>query len=326
MNRISVGLWLAVIGAVLSFVALGSNFYEYTPPGDSEVTTADAWFGVPHTSQLLLAAALIAVVLTVFTAAGRSLFRGRTVGIITAVAGLVSTAWLGYRMLAPPFDFETQPTESMANLFSFDHCLWFCPPSQAIDATLLPGIWFGFIGGLLVLIGGLIHIFSPRAAATPANFWVADRQSGLTPWLTIAALGALGQFIFGYTFFPFYIQSPADDPTVWTGWLPTPHTSMVVLWGSVLVVGLVIAAARNRAPVSPAAMGGLVAAIGLVSGARILYRMIEPPFGGGTIPAELQIGAYLSIISAVVLIIAALTHGRSHRQPAPTEQPKKESV
>lgn len=321
MNRISIGLWLAVIGAVLIFVALGSNFYEIA--GDEGPEVQDAWFGVPHTSQLLLAAALIAVVLTAFTAAGRSLFRGRTVGIITAVAGLVSTAWLGYRMLAPPFDFELRSTETMANLFTFDHCLWFCPPSQAVDATLLPGIWFGFIGGLLVLIGGVVHIFSPRAAATPANFWVADRQSGLTPWLLLAGIGALGQFIFGYTFFPFY-HVPELGERTWSGWLPTPHTSMVVLWATVLVVGLVIAAARNRAPVNPAAMGGLTAAIGLVSGARILYRMIEPPFRGGTVPAELQIGAYLTIISAVVLIIAALIHGLTHRQPAPSQPQERE--
>lgn len=317
MSRISIGQWVAIVGAVLIFVALGSNFYSI--PGEDGPQIQDAWFGVPHTSQLMLGTAVIAVVLAAFAAAGRSMFRGVTVGVITTVMGLLSTLWLGYRMLAPPFDFELQSTETWASLFSFDHCLWFCPPSQAVDAELLPGIWIGFIGTVAVLVGGIVHLLSRPARATPANFWMAESQTGMTPWLGLAGLGALGQFVFGYTFFPFY-YTPETPPGAeyWSGWLPTPHTSMLVFWMSLLIIGLVIAASRQRAPVSPSAMGGLVAALGLVSGVRILYRMIEAPFRGGTVPAELQVGAYLAIASALLIIIAGIVHGATHKQPAPS--------
>ncbi len=323
MNRISIGQWIAIVGAILIFVALGSNFYGGL--GEEGTDTAGAWFGVPHTSQLMLGTAVIAVLLAAFAAAGRSMFRGVTVGIITAVMGLLSTLWLGYRMLAPPFDFELQGTETWASLFSFDHCLWFCPPSQAVDASLLPGIWIGFIGTVAVLVGGIVHLLSRPARATPANFWVASRQTGMTPWLGVAGLGALGQFIFGYTFFPFYV-TPTMDERVWSGWLPTPHTSMLVFWVSLIVIGLIIAASRQRAPVSPSGMGGLVAALGLVSGVRILYRMIEAPFRGGTVPAELQIGAYLAIVSALVIIVAGIVQGATHKEAPATTSPERERV
>lgn len=313
MNRISIGQWIAIVGAVLIFVALGSNFYEV--PAENGPDVQDAWFGIPQTSQLLLGAGLISVVLAMFSAVGRSMFRGKTVGIVMALLGLVGTLQLGYRMIAPPFDFELESSETWMNIFSFDHCLWFCPPSQAVDATLLPGIWIGFAGILAVLVGGVVHALSPTANATPANFWHAERQTGVTPWLGLAGLGALGQFVFGYTFFPFYYV-PELGERLWSGWLPTPHTAMLVFWMSVLIIGLVIAAYRHAAPLSPSGMGGLIAALGFVSAARIGYRMIEAPFRGGTVAAELQIGAYLAIVSAVVIIVAGIVHGATHKEPA----------
>lgn len=322
MNRISIGQWIAIIGAVLIFVALGSNFYEV--PAENGPDIQDAWFGIPQTSQLLLGAGLISVLLAVFSGVGRSMFRGTTVGIVMAVLGLLGTLQLGYRMIAPPFDFELQSSETWANIFSFDHCLWICPPSQAVDATLLPGIWIGFVGILAVLVGGVVHALSPTAKATPANFWRAERQTGMTPWLGLAGLGALAQFIFGYTFFPFYYV-PELGERLWSGWLPTPHTAMLVFWMSVLIIGLVIAANRRAAPLSPSGMGALIAALGFVSAARIGYRMIEAPFQGGTVAAELQVGAYLAIISAVVIIVAGLVHGATHKQPA-TSAPETERV
>lgn len=312
MSRVSIGLWLAIAGAVLGVIALGSNFYVTTENG--EQTSQDAWFGVPHTSQLILAAAVVTIVLAALTAANRQPIRGRSVGILIAVLGLLATLQLGYRMLAPPFDFELADREVLRLTGS---CLWYCPPSEAADAELLPGIWIGFVGTLAMLLGGLIHAFTPTAGRTPARPWRARVQRGMTPWLGLAGLGALAMFIFGYTWFTFY-RTPADGGMrAWSGWLPSPHTSVLVLWMTILTVGLVVLAARNRAPLSPAAMGGLVTVFGFVAGARILYRIIEPPFQGGTMTGvEIGIGGILALVGAIVVIIGGIGQALAYRETA----------
>ena len=47
MPALTVPLWLALAGALLQFVSLGTDFYLW------EGTRQTAWFGVPHTSELL---------------------------------------------------------------------------------------------------------------------------------------------------------------------------------------------------------------------------------------------------------------------------------
>ncbi|MDP9023732.1 MAG: hypothetical protein M3N57_13750, partial [Actinomycetota bacterium] len=84
MSRLSIGLWIALAGAVLQFTALGSDFYTW----DDNIK--DAWFGVPHVSALLLASALTSVTLTGLSAANRQPVRGRWVGGLIAVVGLVA--------------------------------------------------------------------------------------------------------------------------------------------------------------------------------------------------------------------------------------------
>lgn len=68
----------------------------------------------------------------------------------------------------------------------------------------------------------------------------------MTPWLGLAALGAIGQFVLGYTFFTFYTTSGDQGEVAWSGWLPTPHTSSLVLAITLVVVGLVRAAGVPR--------------------------------------------------------------------------------
>ncbi len=300
MARISGWLWIALAGVVLQFVALGSDFYVY------EGETRDAWFGIAHASEFLLATGVITIVLTVLAAAGRSIVRGRSAGLIIAIMGTIASLHIGYRMVAPPFDFTLGDRVTVLSLF--DSCLGYCAPSGAGDAELLPGIWIALVGCVLVAIGGWLHTFSRRAAATPANFWRAPEQPGLTPWLGIAGLGAVAQWVFGFTVFTFYI----NQGTEWSGWFPMPHTSAMVLYTTLIIVGLVIAAARGRGPMSPSAMGAVVGLLGFLAGTRIFYRIIENPFGAPDV--EIGIGGYLSVASSVVIVIAGAVHAVTHRE------------
>lgn len=306
MQRITPWLWLALAGAALLLVSLGSDFYLY------EGERQDAWNGVPQTSHLILLAAIVAVGLFVLTSTGRNPVRGRNVGLLVGAAGLLATLQLGYRMLAPPFDFELRSTETLSLTGS---CLWYCPPAEAANADLLIGIWLAFAGCIAVTAGGLLHAFSPTARQTEATPWAAPEQSGMNPWLGLAALGAMGQVIFGYTFFTFYTTVGDDGGQIaWSGWLPTPHTSSLILALSAVVVGLVVAAARGRSPLSPTALGGLIAVLGFVTATRILYRVVQPPFGEG--PVEIGFAAYLSVIAGVLVLVAGIVYAVTSRRAA----------
>lgn len=303
MRRISVWLWLALGGAVLQFVALGSNFYVV---GGENVR--DAWFGIPHASDLILASALLTVVLTGLAAADRSPVRGRTVGLFVGGVGLLATLQLAYRMAVPPFQ---------GCLTYFD-----CGFTPRAAVTLLPGIWIGLVGCLAVTVGGFLHMPSSAARETRPHDWTTDRQEGMSPWLGLAALGAIGMFVFGFTVLPFYTMNYADgDSRAWSGWLSMPHTSSLVLAMTLGVLGLVWAAARRRSPLRPGALGGTIAVLGFVAGARILFRMIESPFHTG--PAQgvfaqggpvLHVWAFLSLISALVVVLAGIVQSTTHKE------------
>ncbi|MGI8650264.1 MAG: hypothetical protein ACR2KW_07790 [Rubrobacter sp.] len=309
MQRMTLWLGLAVTGAALQLYAISSDFYVF------EGETRDAWFGIPHASDLLVLSALVAVVLAVLTIIGRNPLSGRGIGLFVGIIGSLATLQLGYRMIVPPFDGFVPPNSNIVG----SGCLFYCLPSQAVDAQLLPGIWIGFIGCLAVAVGGFVHAFSGKARNTQANPWIARSQTGMTPWLGLAALGAIGQFMFGYTFFTFYI-TPADTggETYWSGWLPSPHTSSIVLGLTVAVVALVLYASRGKAPLNPMAFGGLIAFLGLVSAYRIFFRIIEPPFGDG---ANIGFAAYLSLLSAVLIVVAGLVHIITQRATARASAP-----
>ncbi len=308
MQRMTLWLGLAVVGAVLQLYAITSDFYVF------EGETRDAWFGIPHASDLLLLSALVAVALFVLTIIGRNPLSGRGVGLFVGIVGLLATLQLGYRMIVPPFDGFVPSNSDIIG----GGCLFYCLPSQAVDAQLLPGIWIGFIGCLAVAVGGFLHAFSGAAQNTRANPWIARSQTGMTPWLGLAALGAIGQFVFGYTFFTFYITPGDTGETYWSGWLPSPHTSSIVLGLTLAVAGLVWAASRGRAPLGPMAFGGLIAALGLLSTYRIFFRIIEPPFGDS---ADIGFAAYLSLLSAIIIIVAGLAHAVTQRAAARASAP-----
>jgi hypothetical protein len=303
MRRVTPWLWLALAGSVLQLIALGSNFYIVNDQ------VRDAWFGIPHASDLILLSAVVAIGSFALTALGRNPIRGRNAGLATGIVGLLATLQLGYRMIIPPFG-----------------CLTYgCTPSEAADVTLLPGIWIGLAGCVAVALGGLFHAFSRTAQDTPAHPWIAETQGGMTPWLGVAALGAVGQFVFGYTVFTFYTVSGFlgnEGTQEWGGWLSTPHTSSVVLAISLVIVGLAWAAARERSPLGPAALGGLIAVLGFASASRIFYRIIQPPFdtagGADTAVGSVAIGpaAYLALASAVVVVVAGIVQAATHQEKA----------
>lgn len=294
MRRITPWLWLALAGSVLQLIALGSNFYVF------EDERKDAWLGIPHASDLILLSALVAIGLFVATALNRQPIRGRGVGLIVGVVGLLATLQLGYRMVVPPFGGSVPTSPGIIG----SGCLYYCLPSEASSAELLPGIWIGLIGCLAVTLGGLFHAVGRKARETPARPTVAPLQSGMTPWLGLAALGAVGQFVFGYTFFTFYTTNGGE--TNWSGWLPTPHTSSLVLAITLAVVGLVWAASRGRSPLNPAALGGLIAVLGFISTSRIFFRIIDPPFGA---PVDaIGVAAYLALLSAALVLVSGIVH------------------
>lgn len=310
MVRVGGMLWVASAGAVLGLVSLGSSFYMF------EGEARDAWFGVPHASQLLVAASLITLLLTASLVAGRNPVRGRTAGSLVGVAGTLITLHLAYRMAAPPFEFGELPPR-VTILHVFTSCLGYCSPAQAADVQLLPGIYLAVTGAAMIAIGGWSYAASRRAAHVPARPTVAAEQAGLTPWLGLAGVGALGQFLFGFTIFTFHLVAMEDGgQRAWSGWYGMPHTAVLVLWSTVLVVGSVIFAARGRAPLRPRSLGAAVALLGLLAATRIASRMIESPFGAGTVPTDLGLGAYLSLASAVMVILGGAVHAWTTRTAA----------
>ncbi len=306
MRGITLWLWVALAGAVLQIVALfGPDFYF------AEGERKDAWFGIPHASDLILLSAILAIGAFVLIALGRNPLRGRGMGLAVGVIGSLATLQLVYRMIVPPFGGAIPANSDIIGA----GCLYYCSPSQAAPADLLFGIWLALLGCLAVTVGGFVYAYSRAAQQTPARPWVAQAQGGMSPWLGLAALGAVGQFVFGYTFFTFF-TTPGDNggEVNWSGWLPTPHTSSLVLLISVLVVGLVWTASRNRAPLGPAALGLAAAALGLVSASRIFYRIVSSPFGNSG--SEIGIAAYLSLLSAILVVVAGVVHTVTQRGTA----------
>lgn len=303
MARLSAGMWLALGAAALQVTAIASDFYAIGEEG----TVADAWFGIPHTSQLILASALVTMVLAGLVAADRSPLRGRNVGLVIGIVGLLATAQLVYRMFLPPF----------GGCLTYIDCT---APRASVD--LLPGIWFGLAGCIGATIGGFGHAASARARQVAPRFWVARDQQGVTPWLSTAAVAAIVAFLVGYAGFGFYkvIQGEGSEATEWSGWIATPHTSSFVLLLAAVTVALVWAAARRRSPMGPAAMGGTIAALGFAAATRILYRILVPPFYSGRPEgvfqegAEIQLTAWIALAAAVVWCVAGLVEALAHRQ------------
>ncbi len=271
MQRISIWLWAALGGSILQFVALGSNFYVIR--GKKGNTTHDAWLGIPHTSDLILASAVITVLALVLCARGRSPLRGRTLGLLVALAGGLATAQLVYRMAVPPFGCLTYTA---------------CGTTPKSDVTLLAGIWIALVGCGLAALGGLGHAFSRAARRTEAAGPVAARQAGMTPWLGVSALGLAVAFVAPFTGFKAYRVAGffgGKESSTWGGWLSLPHTSSLVLACTLIAGLLVLAAARRRAPLDPAALGSAVGILAFIVAARELYRIFQPPFntaGGAT--------------------------------------------
>lgn len=304
MDRISAGLWIALGAAVLQFTALGSDFYKV---GEN---IRDAWFGIPHASDLILLSAMTTVVLLGLAAAGRSPVGGRALGVIVGVVGAVAAAHLAYRMAVPPFK----------------GCLTYnCGFNPKTEVTLLPGIWIGLIGNVGAAIGGFVHAGSGAAKRTRPNFWVSPRQTGMTPWLGIAGVSAALMFVVGFTFMPFYTVPTEGGSKAWTAWLSIPHTSSLVLLLAAIVVGLVIAAGRGRAPMSPNAVGMTIAVLGFVAGVRTLYRIFVSPFysgpaaGAGFLEGvQVHTIAYVSLAFALLTIVAGIVHARQNREVTTT--------
>lgn len=310
----SVWLWVAVAGAVLQLMGLGSDFYTVpATSGAGGVTQKGAWLGIPHTSDLILISALVAIVLFALTAANHSPLRGRSTGLWIGVAGLLATLQLGYRMIAPPFNINVQGDQTVANVFSGD-CQFYCSPAAASGANteLLAGIWFGLVGCVLVAVAGFAHAASRRASTSPAKPRVAAEQPGRDPWLILAGAGSAAAFIVGYTVFPFYTTMGKGGPVSWSGWLPTPHTSSLVGVLTVTIVWLVTAAARNRSPLGTSALGGTIGVFGFIITSRIFLRVLAPPFGSG---ASIELPAYVALGASVLVIIAGAAIALGNRHP-----------
>ncbi|HEV2819145.1 MAG TPA: hypothetical protein VGW11_01425 [Solirubrobacteraceae bacterium] len=303
MQRISIWLWVALGGAVLQGISLGSDFY--ITGGERK----GAWQGIPHTSDLLFFSTIAVIVLLILAGVNRSPLRGRTVGLAVGIVGLLAALQLGYRMIVPPF-----------GCLTYGACGF---SGGGADVTLLTGIWVGLVGSVAVALGGFLHAFTGAARRTPARPPVAARQEGMTPWLGLAALSAVGMFVFGFTIFSFYTVTGflgQQGTASWSGWLSIPHTSSLVLALGVAVLVLAVAAARNRAPLSPASLGALVGVLGFIAATRILFRMFESPFtnaGGGSTTVgsvTIQPAGYVSLAFAVLVVVAGIVQAVMYRE------------
>ncbi len=291
MRYISVWLWAALGGAVLQFVALGSNFYVVNP-GTKMAMTKDAWLGVPHLSDLILASAVVTIAAVIFAARGRSPLRGRTLGIAVGVVGLLATVQLVYRLFVPPFG-----------------CLSYnCGTTSTSDVTILAGMWIALAGCAMALLGGLGHAFSAAARRTQVVPTIAPQQAGITPWLGVSAIGLVVAFVAPFTAFKAYKVEGffgAKGSSTWGGWLSLPHTSSLVLALMAIGVALVVAAARRRAPLSPAAMGAGVALLAFVVFARELYRTLQSPFSSAGGASNVDVGTVTTLPAFWVGLAAA---------------------
>ncbi len=296
MRNVSVALWLALVGAALQVTSLFTDFYVF------EGVRKAAWWSIPQTSELILLSALLTVGLVAVTAAGRSPVPGRMAGRIIGIAGLIAALQLVYRMNAAPFGADVP---EHVGIFGTS-CLYYCLPSQAKAADVLSGMWIALVGCILAAVGGIAHALWFKDRHAVAQPWLALEQPGMTPWLGLAGLGAVGQFVFGYTFFTFYRTVRANGvPTSWSGWLPAPHTAWLVLMITIAVIGLVWLAARERAPLSPKILGMAIAMLGVLSAGRMAYRMYQPPF---RMDAEIGPAAYLALISGLLIVAAGCVH------------------
>lgn len=86
--------------------------------------------------------------------------------------------------------------------------------------------------------------------------------------------GYSGLFTF-YTVEGFTSEGATDNCA---GWIETPHTSVLVLLSTIFVLGLVWLASRERPPLLPGPLGGVIAIIGFVAFTRILYRILDSPW------------------------------------------------
>src|SRR5262249_49312397 len=120
MTALTVPLWLALAGALLQFVSLGTDFYLW------EGTRQTAWFGVPHTSVLIVLSALAAGGWVGLTAANRSPLPGRNGGLTMGAVGLFAPLHLISRMIAPPFGGRVPEHATIVG----DSCLYYCWPSE----------------------------------------------------------------------------------------------------------------------------------------------------------------------------------------------------
>ena len=294
MGGYTAPLWLAVSGMVLQLVSLGTDFYIW------EGKRQSAWFGTPHASELILLSALVTGILAALTAAERCPVPGRKAGAIIGSVGALAALQLAYRMVAPPFGGRIPEHAGLIG----DSCLYYCWPSEAASAELLLGIWLAMLGCLMVIAGGAAYAYSLAARHAPARAWLAAEQTDMTPWLALGALGGVGQFGFGYTFFSFYRTIRPDGATTWSGWLPTPHTASLVLAISVGVVALVWRTAIKQAPLRAQPLGAVLALLGLLAFVRIGYRILVPPFGSDQV--QVAPAAWLALASAVLIIVGGV--------------------
>jgi len=290
-------------GAIVQLVSVTLNFYELRgePQG--------AWYGVPHTSDLIVASAVVAIVAVGLTAAGRQPFRGHTIGLLAGAVGVLAAVQVVYRMAVPPYG-----------------CLQYgCGFAAKGDTEVLTGMWIALAGCAVVVVGALLYAFSRTARETPAAARIAGRQSGMTPWLGLAGLGSVAMFVFPFTVFTLYtvegfFGSRVSQP--WGGWLSIPHTSSLILVATAIVVGLVVAAGRERSPFSPRALGVTIGTLALLAAARILYRLLDHPFNAAGGASDTPVGAvtvelagYLGLAGALLAAVSGFVHAAQQRAP-----------
>ena len=316
MKRLTLGLWLAVCGAaviIFQLTPFGLKFYK---TGDR---LRDGWYGIPHASDLLLLAAMVAIVLFLATLLDRNPINGKKLGLVIGLVGTVAFLQLGYRVIAPPFSGKLGDFNGMFG----SSCIYYCAPSMANKGVLLTGIWLALGGIAAVVVGGFLHAFSRIAGETPAASVVVEHQTGANLWLNLAAISAVGSLIAGYTIFVFYTLHHVKLGVVtFSGWIATPHTGGLVAAVALITIGLAWTASKRASFLNPVGIGATIAVLGAISASRIYFRITQAPFPAVRGPRDVEIGAYVSLALAGVVIIAGIWYALSNRNSAAQSAPE----
>jgi hypothetical protein len=110
----------------------------------------------------------------------------------------------------------------------------------------------------------------------------------------VGALGGLGLLVAG--FLPWY-SSGGEDATAWQAF---SVTDVILAAAAVMGLSVAIVVITHLSVSYPVAGSAVATGFGAVALVLIVYRLIDPPGGGGV---DLEIGAWLGLVCAAAITV-----------------------